>query len=113
MIEALSGVTATTPTERVLAPAAKPQAEAVEAQPQGIAPKAAEAVENALKALDPPIMGQNERLSISRDEKTGLFIYSSVDRETGKVVRQWPVESMLQFKAYIREISGVMVDRQV
>jgi uncharacterized FlaG/YvyC family protein len=75
--------------------------------------RAVEAIEKSLKAMEPPILSRNERLSISRDEATGQFIYQSVDRSTGKVVRQWPAESMLQFKAYMRNAEGVLVDRQV
>jgi flagellar protein FlaG len=72
-----------------------------------------EAVEKSLREMEPPILSRNERLSILRDETTGQFIYQSIDRETGKVVRQWPAESMLQFKAYLQKAEGVLVDRQV
>lgn len=75
--------------------------------------RAIEAIEKSLKAMEPPILSRNERLSILRDEATGQFIYQSIDRSTGKVVRQWPAESMLQFKAYLRNAEGVLVDRQV
>ncbi|MCC6919560.1 MAG: flagellar protein FlaG [Alphaproteobacteria bacterium] len=75
--------------------------------------RAVEAVEKALKSMDPPIMSRNERLSIVRDDDTGTFIYRSIDRKTGEVIRQWPAESMLQFKAYLRNAEGVLVDRQV
>ena len=57
-------------------------------------------------------MGQNERLSISRDESTGTFVYRSIDKATGDVLRQWPAESMLQFKAYLRQ-EGLAVDHKV
>jgi flagellar protein FlaG len=79
----------------------------------GISKKAAEAVETTLRAIEPSLMGQNERLSISRDEATGTFIYRSIDRKSGEVIRQWPVESMLQFKAYLRNAEGVLVDSKV
>lgn len=69
----------------------------------------AEAVERTLKSLQPPLMGQNERLSILKDEATGLFVYRSIDKETGNVIRQWPAESMLQFRAYLRQ-EGVAYD---
>ncbi len=75
--------------------------------------RAVEAVEKSLRAMEPPVLGRNERLSILRDEATGLFVYHSIDRQTGKVLRQWPAESMLQFKAYLRNTEGVLVDREV
>lgn len=70
---------------------------------------AARAVERTLKSLEPPLMGQNERLSILKDEATGLFVYRSVDKKTGEVIRQWPAESMLQFKALLRQ-EGIAYD---
>ena len=73
----------------------------------------ADAMEAAMRSVEPSLLGQHERLSITRDEATGTFIYRSIDRETGEVVRQWPVESMLQFKAYLRQSEGVLVDSLV
>ena len=84
-----------------------------QATSEGVSQRPLEAVEQALKTIDPPLMGKNERLSIVRDEETGTFIYRSVDRQTGEVVNQWPAESMLQFKAYIREATGIAVNRKV
>ncbi|MFT3811655.1 MAG: flagellar protein FlaG [Micropepsaceae bacterium] len=113
MIEATSGISAVPataaepvrPVPREAAPQTAPETE--------ISKKAAEAVETTLRALDPPLMGQHERLSISRDEATGTFIYRSIDRKTGEVIRQWPVEAMLQFKAYLRNAEGVLIDSKV
>ncbi len=113
MIDPLSGflavsVTAAEPAHPVQRESAQPR------EPDaGISKKAAEAVESTLRALEPPLMGQHERLSISRDEATGTFIYRSIDRKTGEVIRQWPVESMLQFKAYLRNTEGVLVDSKI
>lgn len=78
-----------------------------------LAPAAAQAVEAMMKSLDPPLMGRNERLSILRDETTGTFIYQSVDKDTGKLLRQWPAEFMVQFKAHLRETQGVMFDTEI
>lgn len=113
MIDGTSGippvpVTATEPVRPVQREGA-PQRE----REAGISKKAAETVETTLRAMEPPLMGQHERLSISRDEATGTFIYRSIDRRTGEVIRQWPVESMLQFKAYLRNTEGVLVDSKV
>lgn len=64
-------------------------------------------VEQTLRALERPLMGQNERLSILRDEVTGGFIYRSVDTTSGKVIHQWPAESMLQFRAYLNQVGAI------
>lgn len=113
MIDATSGILAVpvTPADPVR-PVQRQPAQQGEAE-SGVSNKTAEAVEAALRQVAPPVMGQNERLSISRDEATGTFIYRSIDRESGEVVRQWPVESMLQFKAYLRHAEGVLIDSKV
>lgn len=95
-------------------PARAPVRQPAQAEPEESASrKAAETVESAFRTMDPPLMGQHERLSIARDEATGTFIYRSIDKSTGEVVRQWPVESMLQFKAYLRQAEGVLIDSKV
>ena len=38
------------------------------------------------------------RLVIEPDEKTGTFIYKTVDRETGEVVRRYPREDLLRMR---------------
>ncbi len=111
----IAQVTGTVPLQPVSGerPATTPAAErAKEKSADDTAAATAEAVESALKAQDPPFLGQNERLSITRDADSGMYIYRSVDRESGEVLRQWPAESMLQFKAYIRKVTGLMIDRQ-
>ena len=115
MIEAIQGVTALPQVggDRTKSSGGTPAPARSQAASEGIPHRTLEAVEHALKTLDPPLMGKNERLSIVRDEETGTFIYRSVDRQTGEIVNQWPAESMLQFKAYIRETTGLVVDRQV
>lgn len=113
MIDGTSGISAVSVTATdPVRPVPRESAPRKEAEP-AVSQKAAEAVETALRSLEPPLMGQHERLSISRDEATGTFIYRSIDRKTGEVVRQWPVESMLQFKAYLRNAEGVLVDSKV
>ncbi len=63
--------------------------------------------------MEPPLIGRDERLSISRDEATGTFVYRSISPGTGEILRQWPAESMLQFKAYLRDTQGVMFDTEI
>ena len=112
MIDATSGILAVPVTAADPARPAQRQ-QAAPAESDHANARKAEAVESAMREVSPPVMGQNERLSIQRDNATGTFIYRSIDRETGEVVRQWPVESMLQFKAYLRQVEGVLVDDKV
>ncbi|WP_308910082.1 flagellar protein FlaG [Pseudokordiimonas caeni] len=52
----------------------------------------------------------NTRLRINRDDTTGLFVYQSVDNDSGEVRRQFPAEDILKFLSYYRELEGLAVD---
>ncbi|WCL53071.1 flagellar protein FlaG [Gimibacter soli] len=52
----------------------------------------------------------NTRLRIDRDDTTGLFVYQSVDNDSGEVRRQFPAEDILKFLSYYRELEGLAVD---
>jgi flagellar protein FlaG len=67
------------------------------------------AVEKLIKQSLPP----NSKLQIEQDQNTGTFIYRSVDRDTGEVLKQWPSEKMLQMRDFLKELEGVLVDKQV
>lgn len=113
MIDATTGILAVPVTA---ADPARPAQRKLGSQDESKPPveeKAAQTVETALRSMETPLLGQHERLSISRDETTGTFIYRSIDRATGEVLRQWPVEAMLQFKAYLRHAEGVLIDSKV
>lgn len=57
-----------------------------------------------------PDIGSNTRLRIEQDEETGRFVYRSIDKETGEVVRQFPAEEMLNLIARFRDAAGLIVD---
>jgi flagellar protein FlaG len=118
MVDALSGIKPVYPAGGELSRAPRETVPSDFGKPQTDAQDAAQKrhtaeLEQAMKQLDQPMMGKNERLSIIRDEKTGAFVYRSVDRTTGDVINQWPAESMLQFKAYIREAAGAVVNQKI
>jgi len=113
MIDVVTGISAAPVTATDPVRPAQRQSVPQDQANAGASRKSAEAVEEALRSMEPPLLGQHERLSISRDEATGTFIYRSIDRRTGEVLRQWPVESMLQFKAYLRQAEGVLIDSKV
>jgi uncharacterized FlaG/YvyC family protein len=54
----------------------------------------------------------NTRLQIEHDKTTGLFIYRSVDKDSGEVLRQYPADEVLRFISYYRESEGLVVDSQ-
>ena len=53
------------------------------------------------------------RLRINQDNDSGRFIYESVDRESGEVLKQFPPEQVLQVLAFSRQAEGIVLDDQV
>jgi len=59
-------------------------------------------------------VGANTRLSISKSEESGEFVFKAIDVETGEVVLQWPPE---KFAALVKSmgpegeaLAGLVVD---
>ena len=46
------------------------------------------------------------RLTITRDEAANAFVYRSIDRKSGEVVWQYPVEQVLRMAHRLRENGG-------
>lgn len=42
-------------------------------------------------------VGANTRLSISRPDNAGTFIYRAIDRDTGEVLQEWPPVQFARF----------------
>ena len=78
---------------------------------EGPAAHVIRAMERVLERLSPELT--KSRLSISRDDETGKFVYRSIDTDTGEVIRQWPDEEMLRLTTYLREFEGLLVDARV
>ena len=60
--------------------------------------------------------GANTRLSITKSEQAGAFVFPAIDVETGEVVMQWPPE---QFAALAKSLGlaadalpGAVIDRE-
>jgi uncharacterized FlaG/YvyC family protein len=67
------------------------------------------AVEKLIKKSLPP----NSKLQIVQDKSSGTFIYRSINPETGETISQWPPEKLLALRDYLREMEGMLVDKQV
>ncbi len=52
----------------------------------------------------------NAHLVIEIDEVSGGFIYKSVNRETGEVIKQYPREEVLRAIANARAAEGLVID---
>lgn len=72
-----------------------------------------EVLEAAVEKLIRRSLPSNSKLEIEQDRETGTFIYRSVDPETGKVIRQWPPEQLLNLRKSLTEIEGMLFDKEV
>ncbi len=54
----------------------------------------------------------NTRLRIDRDEETGRFIYQNIDTESGEVISQFPLESILDIVSQFRDLEGLILDNE-
>lgn len=69
-------------------------------------------VEEANRALAERLTGGDSRLVIEPDPSSGSFIYKTVDKE-GNVKGQWPRDDFLRKVEYVRDVSGVIADRDI
>lgn len=53
------------------------------------------------------------KLRINRDEDSGRFVYQSIDRDTGDVLRQFPPEEILEILGKFRAPEGIVLDDEV
>lgn len=53
----------------------------------------------------------NTRLVINKDDSTGDFVYQTLDKDTGEVIRQFPPETIAEMLSNIREVEGLAVDK--
>jgi uncharacterized FlaG/YvyC family protein len=70
-------------------------------------------LQGAVEKLIKKSLPSNSKLQIEQDKTTGVFIYRSIDPETGEVIMQWPSEKLLEMHDYLREMEGMLVDTQV
>lgn len=90
------------------APADTPQNDqASQQEDQDPFERAAETLEAFLPQAD---QIPNTRLRIDLDDDTGQFIYQSIDRDSGEVVRQFPPEDLLNVLSAFRDVEGLAVD---
>ncbi len=65
----------------------------------------------AIEELVPNDLGTS-RLRINKDDETGHFIYQSIDKESGEVISQFPIESIFELISHYREPEGLIVDNK-
>ncbi|MCG8507278.1 MAG: flagellar protein FlaG, partial [Sphingomonadales bacterium] len=50
------------------------------------------------------------RLRINRHDAAGRFVYESIDKNSGEVVKQFPPEKILEVLAFYNEAQGLVID---
>ncbi|MFN3859148.1 MAG: flagellar protein FlaG [Caulobacter sp.] len=80
--------------------------------PEPVAAMIARPVTPAVEIQQTPPQGQSAdlRLVIEEDEATGSFVYKTLDRRTGEVVKQLPREDVLKLKSAEDYAPGQVVD---
>jgi uncharacterized FlaG/YvyC family protein len=69
-------------------------------------------LQEAMYKLIKQRLPSDSKLQIEQDKETGTFIYRSVDPETGEVLMQWPSEEILKLRESLRDMEGLLVDKQ-
>jgi len=74
---------------------------ASDAKPSHVQVETAQPVEPVV-AIEP-----STQLTITRDEAANTFVYRSIDKKSGEVVWQYPVEQVLRMAHRLRELEGL------
>jgi len=70
-------------------------------------------IDKAVKALHETMqsnLGSNTRLRIEHDKTTDRYVFMSIDKISGEVMRQYPTEAMLAQIARVRQLTGLAFD---
>ncbi len=86
------------------------QSKAKEVQPEKITP---EVLKKAIENLNKKLSMLNSQLKIETDEDTGIRVIKVIDKETQKVIRQIPPETVLKIAKYIDEVAGLIFNEKV
>ena len=60
----------------------------------------------------PNLAANDYRLVIEQDKDTGSYVYKTLDRTTGEVVRQLPREEMLRLKESPAYVAGQVIQTE-
>lgn len=72
--------------------------------------KPIEKIEKSLTNILQSSLGENSRLSIERHEASGRYVYRSVDKTSGEVLSQWPVEGFLSHLEKVIEAQNAEIE---
>jgi len=71
--------------------------------------KLEETLKEQASALSKQISGGAQRVEVERDDRSGRFVMTVIDSETGQVLRQFPPESVMKVNERLDELSGMLL----
>lgn len=75
--------------------------------------RSAEEIRKDLDVINNQLKIMNRSIQFSVDDDTHDIVVSLVDKESGKVIRQLPPESVLRLREHMAEVSGLIVEEEV
>lgn len=81
-----------------------------EPEPQTTDPRSQQQLEAAIDRLAEEVFA-GSRLAIEKHSGADTFVYRLIDTDTGGVVRQWPTESLLHLREYLRTRQAGVLDQ--
>lgn len=69
-------------------------------------------VQKAVSQVNLEISGNNEDISFGYEKRLGMLYVTVTDKNSGEVVREIPSKEFLQHKVAMREMVGLLLDKQ-
>ena len=92
------------------APSATPPETA--AQVEAAQPVDSERIKAAIDAANRALEGKKAEMEFAMDGDSGRVVVKLIDRDTRKVLRQFPSEEMLRISKYIEEMQSVGIEQK-
>lgn len=102
-------VAALPPAPDLLSPKIQPAAQPAVSEPKADAAKSAPSAPAANQGSSPV----DTRLVIEMDQASGSFVYKTIDRRTGEVVRQLPRAEVLKMRDGAQYEAGAVIKTEV
>jgi flagellar protein FlaG len=70
-------------------------------------------INKELDAINEKLNMSNSSLQFNVDETSQELVVRVVDRDSGKVIRQIPPESIVRLRASLKEMTGLLIEKKV
>jgi flagellar protein FlaG len=74
--------------------------------------RSADEVRKDLDIINTQLQNMNRSIQFSIDESSHDIVVRVVDKESGKLIRQLPPESLLRLREHMAEISGLIIEEE-